>query len=380
MRIIWIDRPDQLEPDWIQAWRKLAEEQGKPYCLPEWMLGWWEQASPEAAELRIAVALDDDRVRGIGPFFVDRHSGVRRLRLLGVGTSSAPSMLVDTETEGPLAEAVRDRLLLTRDAHLIVLEGVSERDRWTELLLRPHQASGARLRPVSGWEQPAPYLDMSGGGYEEWFAAQSSSFRAKMRRGARQLQQLGGSHRLEVDPSRLSGAIRDFAKLHRSRWEARGGSGVLTDGVERLLLAIAADHPDAMQVWMVDLDGRPISAQVFITAGRTISHWQGGVDDSVTSIRPAAGILSLHEAIKHAWESGFQMFDFGAGGQEHKYRFASGDLPLSFTCMGRNRPLAYVARLRLTPEWARASMLQRLPPGLKRRLRNARRRYSKQRR
>src|SRR5207249_4272265 len=124
-----------------------------------------------------------------------------------------------------------------------------------------------------------------------------------------------------ADPSSVADGVRSFARLHRSRWDPRGGSAVLNPGVERMLEAAApALGPSRLRLHLTLLDGRPISAHVFVAAGGEVSYWLGGFDDSVAREHPS--MLTLLAALEGAWDHGDARFDFGGGAQPYKFRFA----------------------------------------------------------
>lgn len=374
MRARWIEDQEELA-GWLDAWRALAVRQGRPYCLPEWMLAWWRHAAPDGSHLRVLLLTDEQDLLGVGPFYVDRRHGLRRLRILGGGTSSSVAPLAEIGSEAALAAAVREYMAEERGAHLLLLEGVPGPEDWPGMLAGRADGNGRKvLHLASGWTQPSPKLDMGPGGYDHWFGERSSRFRARMRRGARQLESAGGRHRLIQAPDQVLEALRAFARLHGERWKDRGGSGVLSPGVARMLGEFAIEAPDHLRLWTVELDGRTISVQIFINAGGTVCHWLGGLDSSVTFLRPGAGVLSLNEALRHAWASGDRLLDFGAGGQEHKYRFADGAMQLQHVSIGRARWCAAVARLSTVPTLAKLRIRRRIPTAAKRRIRSIHRR------
>ena len=373
MDTVWVTRVEQLE-DYREQWHDLAIRMGRPYSLPAWQLAWWRHAAPKASQLRVLLVLDGSELAAVGPFFLDRWRGLSRLRLLGAGTSSAVEALVRPGFERSLAGALQTALTKERLADLVMLEGTPASDGWLESFTGLCRGSQAPLHAVGSWTQPSPIVTLSEGGFDAWFAAKGSKFRARIRRGARQLESLGGGHRLVSDTDSVSRAISAFETLHERRWKARGGSDVLTTGVGRLLREFAASSPENLRIWTVEVEGRPISVQIFLVAGGTVSHWLGGLDDSFQQLRPGAGVQSLQVALEHAWRSGDRLFDFGAGGQEHKYRFADSEIQLLHTSMCRSRLHSGLIRLGEAPSLLRRELSRKLPSSAKRRIRSLLRR------
>jgi CelD/BcsL family acetyltransferase involved in cellulose biosynthesis len=367
MNFHWIhDEDDLLEV--FGSWRALAEAARNPYALSEWMLAWWRHAAPAGAELSVLVLREQEDIVAIGPFFVDRRFGLNRLRMLGAGVSSSPSVLARAGSHAVLARTLVDELSSGRIADSIMLEGVPAHDPW-RLQLLGETAAGHSLLPTPGWEQPSPHLRIDQFGYDEWFKQKGSKFRSRIRRGERQLAALHGRHVLAINEADVRRGLEEFERLHEQRWAERGGSGVLTAGVRAMLRDFAGIAPQHLRIWTTEVEGRPLSVQVFLVAGGTVSHWLGGLDDAGPTLHPGAGVLGLHRAIKHSWQQGDQLFDFGAGGQALKYRFADGESTLTYGSFVRNRWSVLPAMIPNLPAVLRAHVSPRVPDGAKKRAR-----------
>lgn len=369
MEARWIRHLGELDNATLEQWRALAERQGRPYCLPGWMLAWWRHASPADAEIRILVLKNGKDLAGVGPFFLDRRYGIRHLRLLGAGTSSTIAPLAEDGAPEALAASVRGLLREQREAHVAMLEGVPADERWSDSIRGGRLPPGERLYSIRGWTQPNPTLTMPADGFDPWFQARGSRFRARIRRGLRQLDSLGGRVVLATGREQIETRLSEFEQLHSLRWKSRGGSGVLTRDVAKVLREFAAQSPQHLRLWAVEAEDRTVSVQVLVSAGGTTSHWLGGIDDSFTKLHPGAGVLSLFTAIEHAWNAGDRMLDFGAGGQSFKYRFANGEYQLEWSGVARARRWAVPARLPDLGEYSRLAVTRRLSPASKRRLR-----------
>src|SRR5919107_2433683 len=78
-----------------------------------------------------------------------------------------------------------------------------------------------------------------------------------------------------------------------------------------------------LRLVVIEVDGRPITAQVFLGAGGEVTWWLGGFDEAWRSCQPSHQAL-LH-AIADAFGRGDRRFDLGSGGQRYKYSFADGE-------------------------------------------------------
>jgi len=337
------------------------------------MLAWWRHAAPRRAALRVILVRRGDELLGVAPFFVDRgYGGLARYRFLAAGTSMRVEPLACPGAEGAVAGAFARALSLERPGpDVLMFEGVDSASPWPALFAAAlHGAEGPWVhRDV---ERPAPILPLEGRTFEQWMASRSRNFRSQMRRACRRLEARGATF-LTVDPAdagSVAEGVRSFAGLHRSRWDPRGGSAVLKPGVERMIEAAApALGPSRFRLQLIVLDGRPISAHVFVAAGGEVSYWLGGFDGA--SAREHPSMLSLLAALEGAWGQGDVRFDFGGGAQPYKFRFAEGeDLLRWVTLVPRDGRYAR-ARLGLVPKHAYRFVSDRLPESTRERFRRA---------
>ena len=259
------------------VWADIASETHQPYASPGWMWPWWRHASPRGARLRTVVVSAGEEVVGIAPLFAESRLGVNRYRILGAGVSSRVDFLA-RPGRGPEVATAFAACLADESPRpdAICFEGIRAESPWPRWLASAWP-SNRRPRLHREYSMPSPFLELTQPDFEAWFADKGGHFRARMRRGARKLDSMGGVVRLVSEPEDVDGRVSEFARLHRSRWARRGGSGVLTDGVERALRE-AASWPNGspVQLWVVDSPGGDISVQVFATAGSVVSHWLGG--------------------------------------------------------------------------------------------------------
>jgi CelD/BcsL family acetyltransferase involved in cellulose biosynthesis len=156
--------------------------------------------------------------------------------------------------------------------------------------------------------------------------------------------------------------------LHRGRWEWRGGSAVLTAGVERMLRAVASDLLGArrFRLYAIDVEGTTIAAQVVLAAGDRAAHWLGGFDDEWARFHP--GIQTIVSAIEDSFAENDAVFDLGGGGQAYKTGLADDDPQIVTTWLVPKGRGSFVARATLLPRHGRQALATRLPEAQKRRL------------
>lgn len=361
---VWSDASDAA--GWQEQWDELARANSLPYSAPAWMLAWWKHAKPEGAILRIIATVEDDRLEGVLPLFAQRGPlGSYTYRLLGSGTSGRIEPLARRGREEVVGTtAVAALAELTPFPSAVSLEGIPVGSAWPDLLRRLWPKS----RPVllTGIHIPAPTLQLDGT-FEDWWTSRSRNFREQMRRHRRKLDAAGATFRM----SRGDDVARDlasFERLHRARWDERGGSQVLAAGTAAMLIEVARawDRDDRFRLWVIDVDGETVSAQLFVAAGDLVSYWLGGFDDAWSRHQPA--LQAILTAIEDSWTRGEKRVDLGGGGQSYKYRFANGEDSLAWLTLvprGSSLPMALA---QMAPGLARSFASRRLPDEWKERL------------
>lgn len=357
------------------AWDELAVQRGRPFCAPAWMLAWWRNARPERAALRVVTIFDGDELIGLAPFFsVRTRGGIDELRFLGSRTSVRGEPLAVPGREQEVATAVVRRLRsVTPRIDLVLFEGVPTMSPWPTLLCGAWASQG---RPYKHRAYPtlAPTLDLTGRDYEQWFASRPSHFRQEVRRRRRRLEQQGAEFRLAQHAEDVVDALDAFFRLHHSRWQERGGSSVLNEPVQAMLLdaALALVEEIRFRIWTIVVSGEVISAHIFVAAGGEVAYWLGGFDEAWAKLGPA--IQTVLKALEHSWSQGDRRMDFGAGAQEYKYSFAEGQDVLESVTIAPRTPRYPVTRAQLLPRRVRETASTRMSPELRERLKQLTRR------
>jgi CelD/BcsL family acetyltransferase involved in cellulose biosynthesis len=165
-------------------------------------------------------------------------------------------------------------------------------------------------------------------------------------------------------------AIDALLSLHRARWEGRGESKLTDPGVASLLReAAAALGPDRLRVWVAEIDGQAISAQLFLAAGGELKYWNGGWSEEHADLKPS--MLTILAALEDAIARGERRLDLGVGEHPYKLRFADSSDTLTWGgLIVRNRRWLRT-RAELTPRIARyraKQVVQRMPGGVRARV------------
>lgn len=352
-----------LEP-YVEAWDALAVACDRPFCAPAWMLAWWREERSGDARLRVAIALEGDRVVGVAPFFAQVSYGLNELRLLAAGFSHRIGLLAEPGEEERVAKALAPALAeIDPKPASIVFEGIDARDAWPELLAAAWPGHPARQRTDATME--APSIDL-GDSYEKWMEGRARKFRKEARRNARRLEEEGVKSRIGADREAVAALLR----LHEARWEDRGGSEV-GSSAERVVAAAAAElgGDGRLEVVLLESEDGPVSAELMLHAGRVAAFWAGGFDPAWSKHAP--GTQTMLVALRSAAERGAQVADLGGGDHPYKRRMADGSEPIVWRTLFPRGRLYPLIRLRLAPKHARQVLRrasQALPQPLRERL------------
>ncbi|HXE44383.1 MAG TPA: GNAT family N-acetyltransferase [Conexibacter sp.] len=367
------DRLAELAP----AWDALAVACGRPLCAPAWMLAWWRHLPAPGARLSVVAVHDGDELVGLAPFVAEpKRFGRTDLRLLG-GAMPRTGPLALPGREWEAAEAVAGALSRARPrADVIALESGPVASHWPRALAE--RWPGALRPPLRRYYvQDSHVVSLAAGSFEQWMADKGSHFRKRMRKVRRDVEAAGGSARISTAQT-VSADIAAFMRLHAARWEGRGESAIVVR--ERQLTAVyeevAAAHlaDGRFRLYLVELDGEPVAAELLAAAGGEVSSINGGWDEAHARIGVSNACM-LH-AIEDAFARGDRRLDWGPGDQLFKRRFADGNDPVCWTLLLVPRPRMPLTLARVAPTIVRVegreALKRALPPERQERVRKLR--------
>ncbi len=340
-------------------WDQLAVTNRLPMMAPACVMAWWRHLAPPRAEPRTILVHDGPELVGIAPFYVDldKPRGRIDLRLPGIELAGRLAPLAEPGREREVAGAVARALAERRPSlELLALEGLPHSSPWPGAL---REIWPGRFRPIvlRYQTQECPTVSLSGDSFEEWMAAKSSNFRAQMRRLRRAFEAAGGTIRAST-PDTLRADVDAFMRLHTERWQRRGESQLvsMSDRLPAMLKdlghSLLAD--ERFRLIVLEVDGRPISAQLFLAAGGHVLYVNGGWDERFAKLKPS--MLGILATIERAFERGERDVDLGLGAQPYKLRFADENYRVVWMILmplGARLPMT---GLRTTPMLAQAGL------------------------
>jgi CelD/BcsL family acetyltransferase involved in cellulose biosynthesis len=187
---------------------------------------------------------------------------------------------------------------LERDARMprtIVLDPVGMQSETMQALSHVFLSRGSAPSTLGKAQRPMLRSEMDGKRYLE--QSQSSSSRKKLRQHRRRLEEKGTlEFKVWDDPKPVCDAFDAFLQLEHAGWKGRSGTALLCSRAEAAfsvaMIASMADRKDAM-VHALYLDGKPISMQIVLRAGRVAFTWKTAYDEKFQEFSP--GMLLLEE-------------------------------------------------------------------------------------
>jgi CelD/BcsL family acetyltransferase involved in cellulose biosynthesis len=369
-----VARLRELSPEW----ERLAVSNKSPLSSPAWMLAWLDHLAPASAKARVVAVREEGELVGLAPFFVAEESRGRvDYRLMGNALPRATPLASPNRKLEVATVIARKLAAASPRPDVVALEcsgpasgwGSGMRKGWPGRIAPPMAAYLTMSAPVVSLEQES---------FDAWLNSKSSNFRSQMRRTRRQFAEQGGVSRTTTTQT-LEQDVDLFIRLHAGRWEGRGSSSIVAEGegFGAMLADIGAAHIDSerFRLWILEVEGTPISAQLFARAGGEVVYYNGGWDERFAKLKPA--MLGILDAIEDAFTHGDKRLDLGPGGQSYKWRFADSDDPLAWTILmtpGPRLPLTLVRSTRmLAVEPLRGAAKRRLSAANLERLRRAKR-------
>jgi CelD/BcsL family acetyltransferase involved in cellulose biosynthesis len=326
-------------------WDTLAAADGLPQMSPAWVLAWWRHIAPEGAVPRALVVRDGKQLVGLAPFYVEpAGDGRRDYRLPGIELAARLAPLAVAGREWDVAQAI-GAALADADPRpdALRLEGIPLEAQWVTAL---QDAWPGPLRPPLWLTQVDgnPLMSMGEPSFEDWLAGRSSNFRQQMRRLRRRFVDAGGVSRAATRAT-LPADAAALMRLHAIRWHGRGHSNLVDLGERFTAFVVELGEQlldeESFALRILELEGEPICAQLFVRTGGTTLFVNGGWDERRAALKPS--LLCLLDAVEEAFALGVERFDLGVGVQSYKLRFADGSAPLGWGVL-----MAPSARLPLT--------------------------------
>jgi CelD/BcsL family acetyltransferase involved in cellulose biosynthesis len=315
-------------------WRQLAEGRGNPYLTPEWFDACLGRGGDAAA---VVVRGADGALRGLLPLLRQASGPLRVLRFPGDDLGDTFEILVAPGEDPEAVARTAGRALaaspLRRDP--LMLWYVDADAPWIRGLTDGLGAVAVHRRGTL----VRPWVDLSGGDWTAFLAGLKRTDRKETRRRERRALEAGARYRLVTSPEEALAGMEELYRLHDLRWSEPGASSVATPEIRRLLsdFAAGAARQGWLRLWLVEMDGRPVAAELAWRIGTRQLHFQGGWDPEHATL--GLGLVAFGHALEEAIADGVAEADLGIGESDYKRRFAREERVVTqLAIVGRRHP------------------------------------------
>ena len=298
-----------LQSQWWDLWRRAA---APPFLCPAWLLPWWQVFQP--GELCSVAVFEEGRLIALAALYCDRE----RLLPVGIALSDYLDVLADPHDARALPG---------------LAEGAHDLPGWAEWSLEelPPAAAALALPAPAGCADgasaqsacPVLALPLTTDGLD---AAIPAGKLRKLRMARHRADRRGGFSIERVEAGGVDGFLRNLVRLHRVRWEEKGGSEALRGARVEEFLAAATPRLLAEglgRFFLLRLGGRCAGAYYGMSDGLQAYAWLGGFDPDFAHESP--GSLLIAHAIETAAGEGCREFHFMRGREPYKYEWGAVD-------------------------------------------------------
>lgn len=326
------------------TWDELAERSATPFLTSAWLRPWWAafgRGTPVAALLR------NREGRLIAGALVRRAPAGRM-----VATANVHSGDWDAVSMDEAARAALWRQLARAAPAQLELRALRE-----SFAVATAALADAGYRTTSWAEAQSPWIELSGD-FDAFLATRSAGLRQQWRRRRRALERQGRlEFRVTTGGPRLDADLDALLRLEASGWKYRAGSAIMSNArTVRLYRSFA--HALAERGWLrlavLELDGRPIAADLGTALGGTGHLIKTGFDEDAAAFSP--GLVLRGQVLRAAIEEGLRDYDLLGGPDAYKLRWTDQVRPRAGVAAGRGvRGIPVIAyRSRLRPALVRA--------------------------
>jgi CelD/BcsL family acetyltransferase involved in cellulose biosynthesis len=300
--------------DFVTEWDELVDRIGAvPFARPGWFAAWWRafgQGTPQVLRVRRG-----GRLAGVLPVATRRG---RAANLHNWHTFLCSPIAEDADVEAELIErALHAAPFLADLGHL----SEPSADLAEEIIRR---AGGSYRRHVV---QRSPYVRVTGS-FEEFLAARSTKFVARIRQRRRKLEKAGELTLTVHDGNGpgLDAALDEAFRLEGMGWKAENGTAILSDprtaAFYRDVAHWAVRH-DLLHITTLRQAGangdQAIAVELALDDGRAHYGLKVGFDPEFRAAGP--GFILAHDLLQSAFERGLETFEFMGSVSEEKLRW-----------------------------------------------------------
>jgi CelD/BcsL family acetyltransferase involved in cellulose biosynthesis len=285
-------------------WEALAKSIGLPMLSHAWVLSCAEALYHED-ELHIITVRVRGVLAGVAPLVTEVHGGITRLELIGVSYLYEPSGLL-FDTDDALDALARAIVNLRKPVELSRIPADSP------IISRLRSVARGRCLVVVGPVAGTVAVPISSG-WSEYVARLSPRRRYDLRRARRRAEESGKiTVRIHSPgPEDVERMFAEFVRIESGGWKARNGSSLSQrHSLRRFFLhyATRASQSGTLRFGFLDVDGRPIAAQLSVEYSDRLWVLKIGYDEAWSRCSPGWQLLA--ETMRDAFARKLKSYEF----------------------------------------------------------------------
>jgi CelD/BcsL family acetyltransferase involved in cellulose biosynthesis len=313
-----------LEIDWNSLLQR--SEANNVFLTWEWLSNWWEVFGA-GKELRIPVFYRNSELVGLVPLYVRkirfaRALPLREISFLGCGEtvrSDYMDIISLPEYRDKCRDALLDHLIRDRSWDIATFKDLSD----SSSLLSPRSKEELKVHEIE--TEGCHYIRMPDS-YDNYLSGLDARMRRNIRNRRRNLNRDFSSVNFRILRKReeLDIWMETFKSLHTRRMVTKGLSGKFSsDNYTRFHSLISKTFLKDGWLFAADLqlEGKIIACRYGFLYDNKIFDYQTGFDPDYNKNGVMQALLSY--IIEYAATKKFREFDFLAGGDDYKRRFAN---------------------------------------------------------
>lgn len=354
MRAEVVNRPEEI-PALQDRWNELAlaDRRDGFFRTHEWYTAWMRHIRNDAEPFVIVVRDGAGEIAGLAPLcrMAYRDHGVRLTSLSSVGREVVSGDFLDylslPHNRNSVLNAIFDCIWEARSNWDILITGElcegGDLDQAVECFAAKHDLPLRRQE-----ERVCPNIELPGS-FDEYLRSLSPPVRYKLRRDTRDLLERRGAVLRIFADAQAASRLDVLVRLHLLHWNGINQPGTLgRPGFQEFLADICTAPPvgTTARLYMLEAEGKPISALLAFWSGESALFYQSGWDPMSPFTRLSPGMIILGQSIRDAIEGGHRYYDFLRGDELYKGRL---------TRCSRKTATLLVARSFIAKEYLRVS-------------------------
>ena len=297
----------------------------------EWLFYWWKYYG-EGKKLRILLAKEGNRIRGIAPLMQSRYKygllSVNVLENICTINCDRSGLIYSPENNSAVAVFMKYFTeLIDKEKLLVRISQVSDQSDFAAFLRDMPQEFARSLKVKERVISVCPYILLP----ETWEEYQSHCYpnKKRLRNLRRLVKVLQKEHEVEFkeysgDDEELNDQLQIMYELHKNRWINKTGTSKFIEGYVRdfyFEISKIFDRYGWLAFTSLNVDGKPVA---FLWGFRYRNAWlamTAAFDPEYSQY--SIGQLHYLKIIEKAIQERLEKFDFLKGGSEYKHHWTS---------------------------------------------------------